>query len=99
MISVAPAGPRSRMLSTWSSECPAYAASRARVMQTLHGAARKDSDLRRLMSGHDEASVLAASLGAPLTGAWRQDPLDMGPYSTMVGLAGPVWAAEFSELC
>ena len=79
-------------------ERPQYMAQRDRIMQSVHDAAHGDSDLASLIGGHSKASVLAASLGAPLEGPWRQIPDDMGPYSTLVGLAGPLWAEGFSEL-
>ena len=38
-----------------------------------------------------------ASLGAPLQGPWQQRSEDLGPYGTLVGLAGPIWSKEFDE--
>ena len=77
--------------------CPATQAHRDAVVQSVHNAASLDSDLASLIQGHTDVSILLASLGAPLQGPWQQRSEGLGPYGTLVGLAGPIWSKEFDE--
>ena len=71
-------------------ECPLTAPVRKAVADAAHAASLTDPLLKSLLHGHDEQSIALASLGAPLAGPWKK--LGTGPYSTLVGLAGPLWA-------
>ena len=77
-------------------ECPTYGPARAAVLDTIKAHAASDSQLASLINGHSELSILLASLGAPLPGPWKL--LVCGPYSTLVGLAGPIWSKGLHSL-
>ena len=77
-------------------ECPLTNPARTAVLDRIRSHAVSDSLLSSLVYGQDAQSILCASLGAPLPGPWKR--LSAGPYNTLVGLAGPMWAKGFSDL-
>ena len=71
-------------------ECPHTRPVRTAVLDSVRAHAVTDSQLSSLIAGQEDLSVLHASLGASLPGPWKQ--VSTGPYSTLVGLAGPIWS-------
>ena len=72
-------------------ECPHTAPARCAVLDSIRVAAQSDPQVKHLVQGQSDLSVLKATLGAQI-GPWKG--VGAGPYNTIMGLAGPIWSRE-----
>ena len=72
-------------------ECPHTAPARCAVIDSIRAAAQSDPQVKHLVQGQSDLSVLKATLGVQI-GPWKG--VGAGPYNTIMGLAGPIWSRE-----
>ena len=72
-------------------ECPHTAPARCAVLDSIRVAAQSDPQVKHLVQGQSDLSVLKATLGAQI-GPWKG--VGAGPYNTIMDLARPIWSRE-----